>query len=232
MASRNNQDNNGHFLLVDKSRKRKKRIADKTAGNMCLFYLVAMLAFLSWQLFDTWISRYSLLTSVGYEIQRQQTLRLIAFTLIAGALGGVVNGLRSGLHYHKEFDRRHMWKYLCAPWLGATLALFVYALLRSSISVLGGDVAGGVSNAQVLSNFSVGALVGYGSKDVFIWLDHKVTKFFHIPAVGKTVKPKKARSRAKNRKRNDVAIHEPLAEAPMLRQESVPLAMSATGRAN
>lgn len=31
------------------------------------------------------------------------------------------------------------------------------------------------------ANFAVGALAGYGSKDVFIWLDTQVQKLFHVP---------------------------------------------------
>jgi hypothetical protein len=231
MASPDNQSNNGRWQAV---KKRKKRIADKTAGNLCIFYLLLMLAFLSWQLFDTWISRYSLLTSIGYGLQRQQTLRLIAFTLIAGALGGVVNGLRSGLRYHQTFDRRHTWKYVCAPWMGAMLALFVYALLRSSISVLGGNPGGNLGNTQVLSNFSVGALVGYGSKDVFVWLDNKVTKFFQVPPQSNAVKPAKGASSspAKHGRRNGTANHDVPIESLMHRQDSVPITMSSTGKAN
>ena len=171
------------------------KISDRAAGNLCIFYLLVILAFLGWLLFDTWISRYSLL--VGYAHQREHTLRLIAFTLIAGALGGVVNGLRSTLHYRKIFDRRHTWKYLCAPWMGATLALFVYALLRSSTAALGGNAGGNFGNVQALSYFAIGSLVGYGSKDVFIWLDLKVAKFFQVGSE----KSKKPRGRKRNGKK-------------------------------
>ena len=137
----------------------KNKLWNALAGDLCVSYLLLMLAFLAWELFDTWAGRYSLLRRIGYDLQRQQTLRLIAFTLIAGALGGVVNGLRSGLQYRQTFQRRHTWKYLCAPWMGATLALFVYSLIRSSIGVLGGSSSSSVSTAQVVSNFSIGALV-------------------------------------------------------------------------
>ena len=181
----NSHDNGNHRYGLGRSEEEPtKRLTDKMASNLCILYLLLMLACLSWQLFDTWIGRHSLLCQLGYKLQSQPTLRLIAFTLIAGALGGVVNGLRSTLHHcNGGFDRRHTWKYLCAPWMGATLALFVYALLRSSISVLGGSEAGTVGIAQVLSNFSAGALVGYGSKDVFVWLDAKVEKFFRVTPV-------------------------------------------------
>jgi hypothetical protein len=228
MAMQNKQKKSSRF---QPPRKRRKRNADKTWANFCIFYLLLTLAFLSWELFDTWISRHFLLKQVGYGLQNPQTLRLIAFTIIAGALGGVVNGLRSTLHYHNRFDRRHAWKYLCAPWMGATLALFVYALLRSSVSVLGGGgAAGSVSNAQVLSNFSIGALVGYGSKDVFVWLDDKVTKIFHV-AVAEKTEPRKSRSLARKRERDAAASHNGNVR-PRAHHASIPVAMSTSGRAN
>ena len=145
-----------------------------------------------------------------------------------------MNGLRSGLRYHQTFDRRHAWKYVCAPWMGATLALFVYALLRSSISVLGGNPGGTPGNSQVLSNFSVGALVGYGSKDVFVWLDNKVTKFFQVAPESKTVKPAKGASSspAKNGRRNGTGNQDVSVESLMHHPDSVPITMSSTGKAN
>ena len=227
MASPHKQNKNGDS---QKAREPRKRIADKMCGNLCIFYLLLMLAFLSWELFDTWMGRHFLLRQIGYGLQSPQTLRLIAFTIVAGALGGVVNGLRSSLHYHDRFDRRHAWKYLCAPWMGATLALFVYALLRSSVSVLGGEHAS-ISNTEVISNFSVGALVGYGSKDVFIWLDNKVTNLFHVAVAEKTVKRKKSRPPAKNRKRNRAVNHKANVE-PLRHHDSIPVTMSASGKAN
>ena len=228
MKSQKNRKKNGRVRTAAGP---GKGIVDKTWGNLCIFYLLLTLGFLSWQLFDTWISDYFLLKRIGYGQQSPQTLRLIAFTVIAGALGGVVNGLRSSLHYHDRFDRQHAWKYLCAPWMGATLALFVYALLRSSVAVLGGDAGGSVTNTQVLSNFSVGALVGYGSKDVFVWLDDKVNKVFRVVAAAQIVKAKKSRSPAKNRKRIRTGNQNGHLNA-MPPDDPVRFGMSANGRSN
>jgi hypothetical protein len=204
----------------------RRKLWDALAGDLCVTYLLLMLAFLAWQLFDTWIGRYSLLTRVGYDLQRQQTLRLIAFTIIAGALGGVINALRSGLHYRQTFHRRHTWKYLCAPWMGAALALFVYSLVRSSIGVLGGSTTSSVSTAQVVSNFSIGALVGYGSKDVFVWLDAKVGSFFEVkkddaPEPKKVVARRLKRRAAKRNPKRAVRR-----QASSRRAEPVPVTVS------
>jgi hypothetical protein len=218
-----------HSRNNDESR---NRLWDALAGNLCFGYLLLLLAVLAWQLFDTWMGRYSLLRPVGYDLQRQQTLRLIAFTLIAGALGGVINGLRSGLHYRQTFQRRHTWKYLCAPWMGATLALFVYALIRSSIGVLGGSTTSSVSTAQVVSNFAIGALVGYGSKDVFVWLDAKVGSFFEVKK-GDEPEPRKVGARTLKRRpvkrTTKRAVRRP---APSRRTEAVPVTISTMDKAH
>jgi len=210
----------------------KNKLWNALAGDLCVSYLLLMLAFLAWELFDTWAGRYSLLRRIGYDLQRQQTLRLIAFTLIAGALGGVVNGLRSGLQYRQTFQRRHTWKYLCAPWMGATLALFVYSLIRSSIGVLGGSSSSSVSTAQVVSNFSIGALVGYGSKDVFVWLDAKVGSFFEVKKDDEP-EPKKALSRTAKRRTAKRRINRTMhPQARSRRAEPVPVTISTMDKAH
>jgi hypothetical protein len=109
---------------------------------------------------------------------------LLAYTIIGGGLGGVVNGIRSFLKWHTEyqaFGLRFWWKYFTLPWLGATLALFVYAIIRSGIAIFGSDAGiTTTSISQSLSTLSVGALAGYGSRQVFIWLDAQVSKLFKV----------------------------------------------------
>lgn len=175
------QNGNGHHGSVDES------IAETTGNRrvavICILYLFLLLVFFSWQLFDTWIGQHSLPRSIGYDLKRLDTagFRLVAFTVIGGGLGGVINGIRSILNYYNGFHHHYSWKYISAPWMGATLALFVYALIHSSIVILGsGGTAEDVSTAQVLSNFAAGALAGYGSKDVFIWMDARVHKIFQV----------------------------------------------------
>ena len=165
-----------------------KRKPGKKAAICSMLYLLGLLALFTWVLFDTWSGNYLPLRFLKYDIAviNKPAFRLVAFTVIAGGLGGVLNGLRSTLTYYNGFSQRYLWKYMAAPWMGATLALFVYALVRSSLVVLGGDAATQtVGAAQILSNFAAGALAGYGAKDVFFWLDSRVEKIFkvkeHVP---------------------------------------------------
>jgi hypothetical protein len=168
--------------------KRNRRVA-----TLCILYLLFELAFFSWLLFDIWIRRYTLASLAGYDLtgSDRPTFHLIACTVIGGSIGGIVNAIRSYLLYYSEFDRRYVWKYITAPWMGATLALLVYALIHSSVTVFSGTTTtGNTSTAQILSNFAAGALAGYGSKDVFIWLDDRVHRIFRVPQLAPDVKGK------------------------------------------
>jgi hypothetical protein len=149
-----------------------------------ILYLLLALALMGWLLFDTWIDRHTLAGWAGYDLSHLQKpgFHLVAYTLIGGAMGGILNGIRSVLIYYVGFDRQYLWKYIAAPWMGAALALLGYALLRSTVAVLGGQGTGVQANtSQMLANFAIGALAGYGAKDVFIWLDAQVGKLFGVP---------------------------------------------------
>jgi hypothetical protein len=149
-------------------------------GIICMFYLLLAIAFVSWLLFDIWIGQHSLARWGRYELEPLNTpvFRLVFFTVLGGALGGVVNGIRSILDYYPHFDRTYAWKYIMAPWLGAALSLVAYAILNSGLSVFGGGNSVDGSPAQILAMFSTGFLAGYGARDVFAWLDFQVSRLF------------------------------------------------------
>src|SRR5882672_596357 len=176
---------NGAKVTAKKSGERTtaRMNADGKTAMICIVYLLLMLAFFAWLLFDTWIGNYCLARIMRYDLARLDNngFRLVAFTVIAGGLGGAIDGIRSVIDHLETFNRKHVWKYISVPWMGCTLALLVYALLRSSIAVVGGNVSSdGVGSAQVLANFAAGALAGFESRDVFIWLDDKAHKIFQV----------------------------------------------------
>ena len=246
------QNGNGHSGNVDK--RTAEATANKSVAMLCIIYLLLLLVFFSWQLFDTWIGRHSLPRSIGYDLKRLDSagFRLVAFTVIGGGLGGVINGIRSLLNYYTGFKHHYVWKYISAPWMGATLALFVYALIHSSIVILSGSgTAENVSSAQVLSNFAAGTLAGYGSKDVFIWLDARVHKIFRVTekvpdVTGKSENSAVSRLHAthlelgeispvpkKNGKRAGTVIAQsPPPQTPLDRGESVDIAVATSSRAS
>jgi len=232
----------------------QEKDTDRRAAVRCTLYLLLMLALFGWLLFDTWIGNHSLAGILKYEIAQldNKDFRVVAFTIIAGGLGGAVDGIRSTMNYADSFNRKHQWKYICLPWMGCTLALFVYALLHSSMAVLGGNVSSGsVGNTQVLANFTAGALAGFGSKDVFIWLDDKVHKIFQVTDKVPNVKGKPqevavSRLRAAKLELGEVSSiqqnngkpagtvldQSPPPDAPIDRGQSVDIAVAANGNAH
>jgi len=160
---------------------------DTILAVVSILYLLSMLAFFFWQLLDLWSGKCWLVQWIGYkDIERLMNplFRLAAYAFIGGGLGGIINGIRSLIGWHSErsaFGRRFIWKYITAPWIGTTLALFAFALIRSGLAILGGDFQAETPNIrQTLSMFAIGVLAGYGSREVFIWLDAQVKRVFKV----------------------------------------------------
>lgn len=159
---------------------------DILAATISIFYLIAMLIFFSLLLVDICTGGNTLLklNLINAEMHKSALFRLIAFTIIGGGLGGVINGMRSFIGWHCErraFGWRFVWKSISLPLLGATLAAVVYAVIRGGIAAFGGDFnLENAGAAQEFSAFAVGSLAGYGSHKVFRWLDAQVDKLFKI----------------------------------------------------
>jgi len=144
---------------------------DSFFAIMSLLYLLVVLAFLLWQLFDVWVGSYTLAKALGYTALTNlasQSFRLTFYAFIGGGLGGFVNGVRSILLWFADrtaFGKRYFWRYLGEPWVGGVLAVVALAILRSGIAVLGGDFkVDDVSTRLSLTILALGALAGYGSR--------------------------------------------------------------------
>ncbi len=175
-------------------------LLDIASATVSILYLIAMLVFLCWQLIDMFIGNNILLSCIireSVDFQESSLIKLLAFTVIGGALGGVMNGIRTFVLWHPEkraSSWRFMWKYLTLPLVGAILAAIVYAITSGGIAALsgGGFTANGYLSTQAFAAFAIGALSGYGSPQVFIWLDDKVNKLFKIDRTipsGKVIVP-------------------------------------------
>jgi hypothetical protein len=200
---------------------------DDLSATGSFLYLLASFMGAVWFLFDTWVGGHTVARALGYDVTplTSPDYHTVVAAVVGGSIGGVINGLRSALQYCRTFDSRHVWKYVAAPWMGAALSLLTYALLTTTAAVLGGQpVAGlsadtvGIATPQLLSNFAVGALAGYGAKDAFIWLDAQVQKLF-------AVQPPPSSGRRAN-----AAIARELEEA-MSSTDGVALAVPAVSRA-
>ncbi len=169
--------------LVKESNHLKEEQAGKRLATLAVLYLLLMLGFFAWLLFDTWIDAHTLFRLVGYDLTKLSTpfFHLIAYTIIGGAIGGIINGIRSVLLYYKGFQSSYFWKYVSAPWTGAALAVIGFAILRSTVAIFGGSASAAPTDTpQFLANFGIGVLAGYGAKDVFVWLDKQVSKLFAV----------------------------------------------------
>ena len=170
---------------------------DTLAAWFCGLYLLFSLGFLSWMLFDFWLGESTILDWLGYEGDRLDSalFSLFAYTVLGGGLGGSISGLRGLINFHSEqgsFGRRFIWKYLSLPWLGAVLALLIYVLLRTGIGALSGGVTVDGNSLSTFSAFGIGGLAGYGSHQVFVWLDARVNRIFRVES-GATVPGVKGR---------------------------------------
>jgi len=170
-------------------------LVDIVSATVSILYLIAMLVFLSWQLIETFIGQNLVQNYIIPEGENSSLLKLISCTVIAGGLGGVLNGIRTTIVWHPErraSSWRFMWKYLTLPLLGAILAPIVYAITSGGIAALsGGDFkANGDFTTQAFAAFAIGALSGYGSPRGFKWLDALVYKLFKTTPLRKIIVPK------------------------------------------
>lgn len=166
----------------------KEGIVDIIAAIISVIYMLLMMAFFFWQIFDIWVRQFSIPNLLGYpntQLLDSPDFLLPVFAILGGGLGGLVNGIRSFLVWHAErkaFGQRFLWRYITLPWLGAALALFTYALIRGGVAVFSGNAAPTVTNStDLLTTFGIGVLAGYGAQKVFIWLDVQVERIFKAP---------------------------------------------------
>lgn len=177
-------------FAVDEQTKRvykleKEKEIDILSARVSIIYSIVVLFFLLWLLFDIWYKEYTVFKFFSYntnESLNSPLFRLVAFTFIGGCLGGTIASIRGIIYWHceiKAFGGRFIYKHLAVPWIGGTLALFVFAIIRSSIGMLGGAFSTDSEiTRQTLSLFAIGVLSGYGSPQVYKWIDSHVNRLF------------------------------------------------------
>ncbi|HEX7320646.1 MAG TPA: PASTA domain-containing protein [bacterium] len=169
---------------------------DIIAAVISMLYLIGMLVFLCWLLFDFCVGQIFLLRLIFPQNQgviSSPFFKLVMYTVIGGGLGGIINGMRSIIIWHSErqaFGWRFVWKYVSLPLVGIVLAAIVYAIIRGGIVAFAGDFGSNSSTTtQALSAFAIGALAGYGSNKVFVWLDDQVNRLLKITETVKVQVP-------------------------------------------
>jgi hypothetical protein len=117
----------------------------------------------------------------GPQGESHQALTVFYLAFIGGAIGGIVNEMRSLLVWHAErraYGARFIWKGIMAPWVGGTLALVAVAIISGGVSMVGASFNTGEMPHQVFSVFAIGAMAGYGARDVSKWLDANIKRIF------------------------------------------------------
>ncbi len=189
------KDKTGKFAIDEQTGKGYEIVPEAgwsiVAATFSILYLIAMLVFFCWLLLDIFIGRNLLLCLISLkadDYMKSPILQLIAYSVIGGGMGGVINGIRSFIMWHAErraFGWRFMWKYITLPLVGVILAAIVYTIIRGGVAAFGGSFAPPTENftTQAFWAFAIGALTGYGSHKAFKWLDIQVNKVFRITPV-------------------------------------------------
>lgn len=175
-----------------------ERGRDLVAALVAAVYLLLALAFFAWQLFDVWSQKYYFIQEivvhdmlrfsrdslVSEDALASGIFRSVAFATAGGGMGGAVNGIRSILQRHsdvsnpKRFHWRYAYIYAFLPPLGATLGMVAIALVQTGIGVMSGEATIEAGTGPAMSALAIGFLAGYGSGEVFVWLDARVSALF------------------------------------------------------
>jgi len=96
---------------------------------------------------------------LGWHVTATRELQLLLLTLVAGALGSYLHAIGSLTDFigNRTVIASWFWWYIARPFVGMSMALIFYAVLR------GGSLAGTPADARVANPFGViaiGALVG------------------------------------------------------------------------
>ncbi len=162
-----------------------------TAGYLILFSIILLVAIV-----QCWPS---LVTPKGQVNPMSQTkfllwtfsisneACLILIVVLAGALGGQVRSLRSLAWYtgNKELKKSWLLQYILSPFVGATLAIVTYFVIR------GGFVSAGSTTQQssVYVYAGIASIVGIASEPVALKLKQVAESLFTKPGEGKDSKP-------------------------------------------
>ena len=183
-------DTNERIVVIDEQTGKSFTIVPESpwatlSAILSACYLLVCICGLLWLLNDTFSNHHRCLRYLcGFDKNEQlpATLIILASAFIGGGLGGILNELRSFLFWHAEhraFGVRFIWKGIVAPWVGGSLALFAIAIVTSGGAVLGADFKLSQDAMQpAFAVFAIGALAGYGSREVSKWLDAQVKRVF------------------------------------------------------
>ncbi|HLG85125.1 MAG TPA: hypothetical protein VKY22_29355 [Bradyrhizobium sp.] len=134
-----------------------------------LITCIALIVFLVWR--DGTLLQVAEEGSLPKDPSRR-VLAAMAFLVSGAVVGSVLYQIRMLFRFYiksPNFDSRWLAKYISAPIEAAGLALAIVSLIESGAVVLGGQ-GFDFSRGKPFSAFGLGALVGFGIREVIGWL--------------------------------------------------------------
>ncbi len=107
-------------------------------------------------------------------------LGMMGFVASGAMVGAVLYQIRMLFKYYVKdgnFDSKWLGKYISAPWEAVALALVVLSLLQGGSVVLGGAKFD-LKESTSFAAFGIGALVGFGIREVLGWLGNLAETMF------------------------------------------------------
>ena len=151
--------------------------------NLIVFYYLVVMLAAFWLFLDTWGGNLVALSYLGLSQQASKDPLLpgMIFLITGAIMGSVLYHIRVLFRYYVKsgfYSYRWFAKYVSAPWESAAMSLVVFALVRGGLALLGGPPAESAGSTSYFSSFGIGALVGFGMRDVVGWLENLVRTMF------------------------------------------------------
>jgi len=120
-------------------------------------------------------------------INISEEVRLILIIAMSGALGGLIASLRSFYWYvgHRELVWSWTLMYILRPFVGATLALVFYFVIRGGLFKPQAQIA----DASTFGFAGLSGLIGLFSEQAVLKLKEVAETFFSKPSPGANAKP-------------------------------------------
>jgi len=172
------QPTRGSLIATDE-RREKPVVSQRQVCALMAYYVALLIASITLILFLIWWEGVPLdipngvgTPSVGTPEARRRVLATMAFLVSGAVVGSVLYHTRMLFRFYikaNAFDSRWLVKYVSAPAEAAGLALAIVSILESGAVALGGP-GFHFSQGKPFAAFGVGALVGFGIREVIGWL--------------------------------------------------------------
>jgi hypothetical protein len=150
----------------------KSVITPRQIYGLMAYYMALLVGCIAVIFLLVWEDGPLLKEKVAEELLFKKLLFSMTFLISGAIVGSVLYQIRTLFRsYIKigDFDSRWLPKYISAPVEAAGLALAIISLIQGGAIVLGGQ-SFDFSNGKPFAAFGIGALIGFGIREVVGWL--------------------------------------------------------------